>query len=665
MTQNPRTTYRDLPKGCRVKEHVTSFLLFAPKAQAVTVQLYEGAHQDHPTLSFALKGEADGHWWSCIHQSLSHSWYDYRIIWKDQSEGNYLPDSLPDPYSSQMAVYNSYLQPAKTALISGSTKFHWENDAPVISEHHRDLIIYETHIKDMVALSDPEWKNRGVYQSFHSDDHAGGINHLKNLGVNAVEFLPLQQFAYFEPSFKSKAQTSKLTNNWNPYAKNYWGYMPSNFFAVESRYASDATLSPDQWSGARRNASNEFKQLVKTLHQEGIAVIIDMVFNHVSHHDKNPLRYLAPEAYLRTDASGHLQNKSGCGNDFKSESAQGRQIILDAVRHWLTEYHIDGFRFDLAHLLDWETIAAIKEMVITINPNAILIAEPWGGGYNPMGFSNLGWSSWNDHFRDGIRGIDSHDQKGVGFGSWNRRTSSKKLNTLLQASLHDYEGGIFYEPDHSVNYLDCHDGYTLGDFIRRAMRDHAQTFPVNDLHAYISYTDEEIRIAKLMAMFQLLTPGIPMIQAGQEWGRPKIIVPTEVQEKRVGYPDPNSYNKDNATNYLDFSQIQLNKPLFEFYRALIRVRQEYPLFRRSQPDQWQLIDGDSPLQKQFNFRPSKQEAELCWIINADSKNSYHIEKGGTWKVLLQTENTQSEPINAPSDITLPPLSSVLMIKLRD
>ncbi|MGM0589089.1 MAG: alpha-amylase family glycosyl hydrolase [Bacteroidota bacterium] len=616
-----------------------------------------------PLQSFKLKSEKNGYWWCTIHKELEYDWYDYHIEWKRTISSDY-PKRLADPYSVNLSIKNSYQQPAKSA-IPQSQSFNWGNDDFVVPANHRELTIYELHIKDAVALSDPQWQQRGCYKSFISDDHQGGLNHLKKLGVNAVEFLPLQQYARFEPPFGQRAETSGLINDWNPSAINHWGYMTSNFFAPDSRYASDGSNAPDAWSGQQALASREFKQLVKTLHQEGIAVIMDVVFNHVSHHDYNPLRYLAPEVYLRHKDNGQLANRSGCGNDFKSESGVSRKLILEAIRYWMTEYHIDGFRFDLAHLLDWKTINEVKQLARSINPNVIMIAEPWGGGYNPLGFSNLGWSCWNDRFRNTIKGTAPRKSKGVGFGHWSKHTPHSQLDTVLQGSLDSLDHGIVYEAAHSINYLDSHDGFTLGDFIRQSYRSYSETYPISDISKYLPYSNAEERSAKLMAMILMLSPGIPMIHAGQEWGHAKIISPTYPESQKVGYPDPNSYNKDDSTNYLNFEHISLNRAFFEWYKSLIQIRRDHKILNRSELSDWNLVQGQTEFQRIFTFRNPNIQESLTWLINMDAHQDLSWAPDTPQEVLFSTEDSQKKGEIVQQTCILPPLSSVLLIKLRD
>ena len=170
------------------------------------------------------------------------------------------------------------------------------------------------------------------------------------------------------------------------------------------------------WNGIDGRQINEFKSVVKKFHEEGIAVILDVVYNHVSQYDFHPLKHLQKNEFFRQNESGDYSSVSGCGNDLKTENEYVRQLIIDSVIFWMEEYHVDGFRFDLGKLIDWETVEAIKEAAIKVNPHVFITCEPWGGGYDPNGFSDRGWSSWNDQFRNAFKGWHPDGNGGFIFG---------------------------------------------------------------------------------------------------------------------------------------------------------------------------------------------------------------------------------------------------------
>ncbi len=227
-----------------------------------------------------------------------------------------------------------------------------------------------------------------------------------------------------------------------------------------------------------------------------------------------------------------------------------RRLIIDSILYWMNEYHIDGFRFDIAILIDWQTIEEIAAQAQRINPNVILIAEPWGNSHDPAGFSLRGFSSWNDQIRNGVKGENPHDGKGWLFENWFGNNDYNRIRSYIQGTLVKDRHGLFQMKEHSVNYLESHDGYTLGDFIRLALGDVEKEQIIDDTIKNITLTPLQLKINKLAALFLFVSQGIVMIHSGQEFARSKVISPnTKVKDPNIGKLDHNSYEKDNETNY--------------------------------------------------------------------------------------------------------------------
>ena len=520
----------------------------------------------------------------------------------------------------------------------------------------------------MVAHSSARTYVQGIYNDF-KEAEVGGIAHLKRLGVNAVEFLPLQKFAYFEPPFNE--QTKKgIKNTWNSYSRNYWGYMTSFFHAPETIYASDASLSEDEVVGQSDKAISELKSLVKELHKNDIAVIMDVVYNHASHYDQNPLKILAREHYFKLDEKGNFINNSWTGNDIDTSSEHSRKLIIESVLHWIREYHIDGFRFDLAGIIDWETIDMIKQEAQKINPNVILIAEPWGGEYKPSGFSDHGWISWNDKIRNGIKGSHPISDKGFIFGGWNHETSRFALENFIRGTLKTAEKGLFNTSAHSINYIESHDGYTLGDFIRISL-DHSkneQKFENKRALTYLS--QQESAIAKLSALTLFVSQGVTMIHAGQEWARSKLIFDSSNLDKRAGMLDHDSYNKDNETNWLNFNEIEINKGLFEYYIGLIELRMSSPALRKALPSDINFKVYRDPLHLTFSIQTNEDldPYEYFISLNGNPKKEHSIDLlPGKWELMADKNSIKlnKAKITIENSYTLAPSSGVILNKTGD
>ena len=645
--------------GYTILEKGMVFRVFSPFSESVEVIIYDNYSNIDGTRFLCSKDES-GIWNSFVSIDLIGKWYSYQITKNGRSQ------FAADPWSVFVTTKNHHLQFPKTKIIQPKV-FDWESDDYIKIDDPRDLIIYETHIKDMVAHSSARTYVQGIYNDFREAE-VGGITHLKRLGVNAVEFLPLQKFAYFEPPF-NKETPEGIKNTWNPYSRNYWGYMTSFFHAPETIYASDANLNLDEVVGESDRAINELKSLIKELHSNKIAVIMDVVYNHASHYDQNPLKILAKEHYFKLDEKENYINNSWTGNDINTSSEHSRNLIIESVLHWMREYHIDGFRFDLAGIIDFETIDLIKQKAQEINPNVILIAEPWGGEYKPSVFSDHGWISWNDKIRNGIKGSHPISDKGFIFGGWNHETSRFALENFIRGTLKSAEKGLFNTSAHSLNYIESHDGYTLGDFIRISL-DHSKNEQVFENKRALTYlSQDELSIAKLSALTLFVSQGVTMIHAGQEWARSKLIFDSSNLDKRAGMLDHDSYNKDNETNWLNFNEIEINKGLFEYYCALIELRMSSPALRKASPEDIIFKVYQDPLHFTFSIQTKKEldPYEYFISLNGNPKKDYTIDlPKGIWEVVADKNSIKlnKAKITIENSYTLAPSSGVILRRLR-
>ncbi|NBC65558.1 MAG: pullulanase, partial [Bacteroidetes bacterium] len=603
-------------------------------------------------------------WTLTIDQNLEGKWYAYKAEFStdQRPKSPYRNALFADPYSKHVTVRNTYQQNAKTYIFDDD--FDWQETDHIFPKDPRDLIIYETHIKDLTAHPSSDADGMGSFKKFIEQDQNGGIQHLKNLGVNCIEFLPLQKFAPVEPPYGSKTKEG-FHNTWNPYEKNYWGYMTSFFFAPESSFASDRS---NRHSGRTTAAVTEFKDVVKTLHSEGFTVLMDVVYNHTSLFDKNPLTHLLSDVYLRRDQDGNLMNRSGTGNEFKSEEPAARQLIIDSLLYWMEEYKIDGFRFDLAALLDRKSWDAIKKAVQTKYPDAVLIAEPWGGHYSPHAFSNHGWASWNDRIRNSFKGSDPQHDRGFIFSDWQHETKRERLENIIRGTLNHGEGGLYNTSTHSVNYLESHDGYTLGDFIRIGLNPELYDQTIHDLESHTKLNDHQLSISKLAALSLFVSQGITMIHAGQEFARSKVIARTPVNDPDEGKIDHNSYQKDNETNWLNFDHLNLNRDLYEYYRGLIDIRKKSPALRKCKPEEINFDYYGNPLLISFFINGNSTDDMYDYYIILNG-NSFAIENhdlpAGTWEILADHEIASSHILNiASGSVNIPSQSGILLRKLR-
>jgi pullulanase/glycogen debranching enzyme len=644
----------------------TVFRVYSPNASSVQIELWPEFTAPE-SQRFPLEKSNTGYWEARIHGNWEHYWYAYHIIPPNPCPPTMEPYRGPisDPWSKHVGSYNNYKQEAKT-LIEGVEYFDWEGDRCLQIEDPRDLIIYEAHLKDFTAHPSAGVNHAGTYRGFLEAKDRGGISYLKKLGINAVEFLPLQKAARFEPPYLETI-SSGISNTWNYYGRNHWGYMTSHFFVPETLYASGQSQDLGAISGLDNRARQEFKNLVKALHKEGIAVIMDVVYNHVSEYDLNPLRYSSKEDYFRLDDAFDYISQSGCGNDSKTEHPIFQDLIVESVCHWIEEYHIDGFRFDLANLIDWSTIDRITVEARKRNPNVLLISEPWGGGYNPIEFSKRGWIAWNDQIRNGVKGSDPIHNRGFIFGDWQHETNRNSIENFLRGSLLGFSNGNFESSKTSLNYLESHDGHTLGDFIRLGLSRPLST-EKSDRETIVKLNAQEERIARLGAVFLLLSQGVCMIHQGQEFARTKWIYPDPVNDPRSGFLDHNSYEKDNATNYINYDDLDQNIGLFEYYRGLIEIRKSSPALRKSEPHALHFWANSDPLVISMFIDGHSVNDAYNYVIGLNGNNflSHEIElPDGFWEIIVTDQYASNKTLAKISGrVILPPASGYVLRQWR-
>lgn len=640
------------------KEYI-EFEFYFPDFEDVILNLYDSPDASS-NYNIKLEKTSNNYFYCRIGLSCINSFYNLRVFYLKGN--NIFEKFLVDPYSFSTIFQLDYLNPRFSQILN--TDFNWGNDIqPLIK--YRDLIIYETHIRDISAHDSSLTIAPGTYLGFIESNSKGGLNYIKELGINAVEFLPVFDFSYMETPFR-KQYTNKF-NTWNPYEKNHWGYMTSNYFSPTSLYSH----SPDEikkmnWMGMEKNSIIEFKNIVKELHKNKIAVILDVVYNHFSEYEMNDLRNLGIDSYFRINESGNLSNDSFCGNDLNTSDKFIQHIIIESLKFWINEYHIDGFRFDLGNIIDNETLNLITKELRRINPNVILIAEPWGGGYDPEKFSNLEWLSWNDQFRNGIKGENPYSGLGWIFGKYYGNTFSESIQNFITGSNKYFPNGFFNDASHSVNYLESHDGYTLSDFIRIATGYYMPHTRISNNNEFAKLDKKQLKYNKLAALILFISSGAIMIHSGQEVARTKIIeADTLTYDPEVGFPDHNSYNKDNNTNYINFNLATINKLLLDYYKGLVQIRKTFKAFCEAQRQNYyfhQCIYSEFII----SFELSYLKNDFYIILNADQTLTANIELPyGEWGILADSEKTYTTITKTVKEVvSVPAISGMILIKLN-
>ncbi|MGE5402281.1 MAG: pullulanase [Ignavibacteriales bacterium] len=639
--------------GSFVEAGKTCFRLFAPSAQKVELVTFERP-EDKKGSSYRMALDSNGVWETELMGERYGLYYGFRV----QNEGSNHRDIISlDPYARAVATYNTYMNPRLAIVVKND--YDWEQDES-IQRDWRDLIIYEMHIRDLTAHPSSGASKPGTYHGLIEKGIKGGIEYIKSLGVNTVELLPAQEYGNIEIPFRDSL--AGRYNTWNPYERNHWGYMTASFFAPEAYYT-ETELKWNTWTGKDGRQVQEFKDMVKAFHKEGIAVIMDVVYNHISEYELGNLKEIDPKYYFRLDDKGHFRAESGCGNDFKTERPMARRMIIESLLYWMKEYHIDGFRFDLGKLIDWETIEEIIREVKKVNPNVVIVGEPWGGGYDPHGFSLRGWGSWNDQIRNGIKGENPVNGHGWIFGKWYGNNNPGRIKSYVNGTLVRDSLGLFQKKEHSVNYLESHDGYTLGDFIRIGSHEVAPDKVIKNTDRNAKLTPLQMKLNKLAALFLFTSQGITMISEGQEFARSKVIpFNVSVPDTDKGKIDHNSYNKDNETNYLNYNHAELNRELVDYYRGLIELRKTYDAFRRAAYEDISFIElKNNPFALGYKIRD-----EFIVLFNADNSANalFHLPEG-KWDVLVNPETSGIRPLNSVNgEINLSPKAGYVLKKAK-
>lgn len=627
----------DKELGCTRAGGLLVFRLFAPRATSVILQLQATLDDAFGTL-FAMDMDESGVWEIALDEQPEWNYYSYRVD-APPAPGMELdlPGPIADPYARAVVTRNSYRHEARAVLPMRIPDFDWGDDAPV-PVAARDLVIYEMHVRDMTAhaSSDVGEEHAGTYTGLAAARGCGGIGYLSELGVNAVELLPVQHFASIEPPYMQRTSEG-LCNTWNPYERNHWGYMTSYFFAPEPTYATGSVSQPGLWNDVSCRHVTELKSLIKSLHAAGIAVILDVVYNHTSQYDEQPLKRIDALYYYRTDPRGNLSNGSGCGNDLHTARPMARRLIVESIAHWMTEYHVDGFRFDLAAMIDDETFAAIRAHAESINPHVVLIAEPWGGGaYDLARFSRLNMPSWNDVFRNGVKGV-SPSAPGFIFGHWGWNPPEAFGRWILGCITES--GGPLHDAAHSVNYLASHDGYTLGDFVRLGCGEAREHQPVRDQTKNALLSGTQLRIQRLAACMLFVSQGAVMIHHGQEFGRSKVIARRRLSGTTPGMLDHNSYEKDDETNWINWLHADLNADLLAYYRGLIALRAALRPLRHAPPRAYTFLVPDVPVASGFVIdAPVPLGDMIAVLLNANhGATARYTLPEGLWRVYADAE----------------------------
>ena len=538
-------TYDGNDLGASWSKEKTTFKVWAPTAEAVKVNLYESGTEGANDLKESIEmtmGEK-GVWSAEKAGDLNGTYYTYTAV-QDGKESE-----ACDPYARTTGVNGDR---AMVIDLDSTDPAGWANDSgPNQGMSYTDSVIYELHVRDFSIdeSSGISAANKGKFLGLtekgttNATGQTTGLDYLVDLGVTHLHLLPIYDYATVD---ETKLDTPQFN----------WGYDPKNYNTPEGSY------STDPYNGAVR--VKEMKQMVKTLHDNDINVIMDVVYNHVYDADEFCFNKLVPQYFSRTKADGSYSNGSGCGNDTASERAMVKKYIVDSVNYWADEYHIDGFRFDLVGLLDTETINEVVRTVHQKHPDVVFYGEGWTmdtvlskEGYTMATQANSAktpqFAYFSDTIRDAIKG-DNFEVEHTGFVNGAIGLEEKIADCFRAAA------SWCKSPTQTVNYASCHDNYTLWDKISESRKDASEA--------------DRIRMNNLAAAIYMTAEGIPLIHAGEELLRTKPSVDGSGVEH-------NSYNLPDSVNSIKWSDLdqEAYRNVRDYYKGLIEFRKNHAALR--------------------------------------------------------------------------------------
>ena len=620
-----RYTYQGNDLGAAWSREKTAFRVWAPEADQVVVLLYKNGDPAVPGAPDVLpmQPDKDGTWTAEKRGNCHGLYYTYRV-----TRGGSAQEAC-DPYARTTGVNG---QRAMVIDLASTNPAGWETDRnPHAGENITDAILYELHIRDLSVDADSGITHKGKFLGLtQTGTHtpAGiptGLDHIRSLGITHLHLLPVYDYGSVDERRLHEPQYN-------------WGYDPVNFNVPEGSY------STDPYQGEVR--VREMKQMVKALHDNGISVVMDVVYNHVYDAGSFCFNRIVPGYFSRLDGKGGYSNGSGCGNDTASERLMVRKYIVDSVKYWAEEYHIDGFRFDLVGLLDVETINAIMRAVHATRPDVIFYGEGWTMDTHmskPIPLTTQknsclvpGFAFFSDTLRDALRGsVFFNDQPGFITGK------AGQEEILLKCAAG--QPGWCADPAQSVNYASCHDNMALFDRI-------TQVVPKESL-------GKRAMRNKLAAAFFLLSRGIPFFQAGEEMLRSKPLPD--------GTFDHNSYKSPDSVNAIKWGELKdpIRQDVLRYYRGLIALRKATPALRlRAGEDVKSHI---APWVQEDHFLSYRLlgDKEMLILFNGSGKPRTVKLPRGLWSICVDGERAGVEGFHkVRSTVMAAPLSAMVLIR---
>ena len=565
----------------------TTFRLFAPKnSKAVTLRIYADGQGGEPLKTVKMDYSHVGVYTATVDGDLKGKFYTF-----DTGRGE-----CPGVFAKAVGVNG---QRGAIVDLDETDPEGWAADRITQKVNMTDLVIYEMHHRDFSIDPSSGITHKGKFLALTEQK---AIDHLKRLGVNAVHILPSYDYA-------SVDETRLDTPQYN------WGYDPLNYNVPEGSY------STNPYEPTVR--IKEFKQMVQALHKAGIRVILDVVYNHTFNIDGSNFQRTWPDVFYRKTTDGKWSDGSGCGNETASELAPMRQFMLQSMRYWVDEYHIDGFRVDLMGVHDIETMNRIRAMFDRDFPATFIYGEGWSAGTCAYPLEKLavkanigqmpGIAAFGDEMRDALRGPFNDDAKGAFIAGLSGNEESLKFGIagaishpqVDMAKVNYSKEAWASQPAQAISYVSCHDDMCLVDRLRTSIPGIGQ--------------DELIRLDLLAQTAVFTSQGVPFILSGEEMLRDK---------KGVH----NSFNSPDSINRLDWTNLEKYPQVFDYYSKLIAMRKNHPAFR--------LGDAEC-VRKHLEFLPV-QDCLVAFRLKGNPK-------GDSWKNIIVILNSakQARSVDIP------------------
>ncbi len=577
--------YNGKDLGMTYTPEKTFFRIWAPTAMEARLMIYSDFANPNFIEVFPMKKEAGGTWtftWNGDHKGKLYAF----SIYKDMKWG----DAVPDPYAKAVALNG------KRAVIIDLKETNppgWEKDKSPLFAKKTDAIIYELQVRDASMAASSGIRQKGLFNGLTEKgtrNPAGlstGLDHIRELGVTHVHLLPVFDFNSIDESLAKP--------NYN------WGYDPLNYNVPEGSFSSNA------YDPATR--IRELKNLVKTFHENGLRVVMDVVYNHTSQTESSLFNQLVPGYYYRHQKDGSFSNASACGNETASERPMMRKFILESLKYWVQEYHIDGFRIDLMGIHDIETINLISKELHQLKPGILLYGEGWTAGTSPLPEDQRALKAnaakldrvavFSDDIRDGIKGsVFEHADPGFASGKPGTEESIKfgivaacKHPQVKYSKVNYSKKPYAAQPFQTITYCECHDNHVLWDKIALSMKDATEA--------------ERRQVHMLSLSIVLSSQGISFLHAGTEFLRTK---------KGV----ENSFASPDSINKIDWNLKTKNQDIYEYTRSLIRMRRDHPVFR---------LTSATLISQCIRFREGLPDGVIAYTIDG-------AKAGDQWKKIL-------------------------------